>query len=364
MVSQNTRIGIIGGGTSGIYLAALLVRQGYTVDVFERSPQPRTEGCGILLISSGLSALAKGIPTLSPKLVDLGVVAKTYEFRNLLGGVVESANETYEDQDFPSILIHRGAILETLLAELPPNRLHFNAHFESALKTETGVKAHFRSGQTWEGDLLIGADGLFSRVRDCVVPGVQPVYLGDIVWRGVIADSAFCTDGLFIVYVRGRGIYANFFDLGQGLTHWGFFLEAPQSPDEMGLPRPEQVGIPPEALAKLPPDPRRIIAETAPEQITCNFSYDLDPLPHLYTGRILLIGDAAHAKSPTRARGMTAGFEDAIALSQHLSAAEDIDSAIAAFQTERLPIVHEYQRSSREVSQKIGRSKRKASSAS
>lgn len=78
-------------------------------------------------------------------------------------------------------------------------------------------------------------------------------------------------------------------------------------------------------------------------------------MPKLYHGRIVLIGDAAHAKSPSQARGMTSGFEDALSLSRHLAAATDIQEALTAFETERMPIVHEYQRKSREMSQKIGR---------
>jgi 2-polyprenyl-6-methoxyphenol hydroxylase-like FAD-dependent oxidoreductase len=87
----------------------------------------------------------------------------------------------------------------------------------------------------------------------------------------------------------------------------------------------------------------------------CRYSYDIDPLPQLYDGRVLLIGDAAHAKSSTRARGMTSGWEDGLLLTQYLKSSASISEALEKYQTERLPIVHEYQRTSREVSRKIGR---------
>jgi 2-polyprenyl-6-methoxyphenol hydroxylase-like FAD-dependent oxidoreductase len=70
---------------------------------------------------------------------------------------------------------------------------------------------------------------------------------------------------------------------------------------------------------------------------------------------VLLIGDAAHAKSSTRARGMTSGWEDGLLLTQYLKSSASIDEALEKYQTKRLPIVHEYQRTSREVSRKIGR---------
>ena len=360
MVSSNYRVGIIGAGTSGVYLASLLARQGCQVDLFERASQPRTDGCGILLISSGMEALQQGNPQLCQQLIEAGSPVRSFEFRNLRGAVANSETVTYEENELPGMLIHRKAILETLLRELPPECLHLNAQFKTVIQNDRGVIAYFKDSSRWEGDVLVGSDGIFSRVRQFVVPGVELCYLGDLVWRGVVFDESFCPDGEFIVYMRGRGIYANFFDLGKGYTHWGFFIEKEQEDTEIGISRPQDTAIPPEELAKLPPEARTVIESTPSEQIVTNFSYDIDPLSQLYQGRIVLIGDAAHAKSPTRARGMTSGFEDALALARYLDSSPNLQAALAGFQGERMPIVHEYQRTSREISRKIGRRWKKA----
>lgn len=360
MHKSNCRVGIIGAGTSGVYLASLLAQQGYQVDVFEKAPYPRTIGCGILLVSSGLAAIQQGNPEICQQLLAAGSPAQKFEFRNLRGGVAKSEEATMPDNGLPGILIHRTDILETLLTHLPSDILHLNAQFETVTHTETSVIAHFKDGRTWEGDVLVGSDGIYSKVRKCVVPDITVAYLGDLVWRGIVPDDTFCREGDFIVYMRGRGIYANFFDLGQGRTHWGFFLEKDQDESEKGKPRPQETAIPPQELDKLPADARAIITSTPPDHIITNFSYDIDPLPRLYQGRVVLIGDAAHAKSPSQAKGMTSGFEDGLALAQHLQASSTIEAALAGFQSERMPIVHEYQQKSREVSRKIGRSRKKA----
>lgn len=360
MVSLNCRVGIIGAGTSGIYLASLLTEQGYQVDVFEKATEPRTDGCGILLVSSGMKALHRGNPQLCQKIINSGVPVKNFEFRNLRGGVASSESVTYEENELPGMLVHRKAILEALLETLPAECLHLNAQFRSATQSERGITVNFSDGSQWQGDILIGADGIYSKVREFVVPGVELCYLGDVVWRGVVANQSLCKEGQFIVYMRGRGIYANFFDLGGGYTHWGFFIEREQDDAEEGLPRPHNTAIPLKELAKLPDESRAVIESTPTEQIVCNFSYDIEPLPRLHQGRILLIGDAAHAKSPTRARGMTAGFEDALALSWYLASSANIEEAVQGFEAERMPIVHEYQRTSREISRKIGRTGKKA----
>ncbi|MDZ7951042.1 FAD-dependent monooxygenase [Nostoc sp. DedQUE09] len=355
MVSSNSKIGIIGAGTSGAYLATLLIQEGFQVDLFEKAPVVRTDGCGILIVQSGMEALHQGNPQISQKIISSSDPVKYFEFRNLKGGFINSETVTYAEDELPGMLVHRKAILEAILDTLPPNIIHFNAQLASITQTENSAIAHFKDGSHWEGDLIVGADGILSKVRQFVVPNVKLCYLGDLVWRGIVTDNSFCPEGNFFVYVRGRGIYANFFHIGGNLTHWGFFIEKEQTGSEIGALQPTDISIPPEELAKLPEDARNVIESTPAENIICRYSYDIDPLPQLYDGRVILIGDAAHAKSPTRARGMTSGWEDGLALTQHLASSGSIPEALENYQTERLPIVHEYQRTSREMSQKIGR---------
>jgi len=331
MVSTNSKIGIIGAGTSGAYLASLLIQEGFQVSLFEKAPVVRTDGCGILIVQSGMKALHEGNPKITQKIIEAGNSVKLFEFRNIKG------------------------ILEAILDTLPTDRIKFNAQLSAITQTDSSAIAHFKDGSQWEGDLIIGADGILSKVRQSVVPNVELHYLGDLVWRGIVEDHSFCPEGNFFVYVRGRGIYANFFHIDATHTHWGFFIETKQTDNEKGMLQPINTIIPAQELAKLPEDARKVIESTPPETMICRYSYDIDPLPQLYDGRVLLIGDAAHAKSSTRARGMTSGWEDGLLLTQYLKSSASISEALEKYQTERLPIVHEYQRSSREVSRKIGR---------
>jgi 2-polyprenyl-6-methoxyphenol hydroxylase-like FAD-dependent oxidoreductase len=360
MDSSNSRVGIIGAGTSGVYLASLLADKGFQVSLFEKAPTLRTDGCGILLVQAGMEALHKGSPEACQAIIDAGAPVTRFEFRNLRGDVFNSEPVSYEADELPGMLVHRKPILEALLAQVPPACMNYDAELESIHQSPDGVIAHFKDGRQWEGDVLVGSDGIGSKVRKYVVPGVDLCYLGDLVWRGVVADNTFCPDGTFLVYARGRGIYANFFDIGGNRTHWGFFIEKDQIGSEKGTLLPQDTAIPPQELAKLPEDARAIIEATPLEHIVSRYSYDIDPLPQLYSDRIVLIGDAAHAKSPARARGMTSGFEDALALAHYFDSSPSIDQALAEFQAERMPIVHEYQRTSREMSRKIGRTHKQA----
>ena len=239
--------------------------------------------------------------------------------------------------------------------------MHGNAELIGWQQGADEVSAFFANGDIWSGDLLLAADGIFSRVAPRLVPEHRLHYLGDRVWRGVVADDHFCTDGAFFVYARGRGIYVNAFDLGPGpdgrsRTHWGFFHEEPLPASREQQRRLLQEPIPAEALARLDPRAAALIAATPPEAVVANWSYDLDPLPRLVQGRVGLLGDAAHAMSSSQARGMTAGLEDALAMAEALAACPaDPLAALLRYERERMPIVHAYQERSRSISSRIGR---------
>ncbi|MFN9530466.1 MAG: FAD-dependent oxidoreductase [Cyanobacteriota bacterium] len=368
--STSLSIAIVGAGSAGLLLAALLHRQGHRVRLFEKADRVRSDGCGILLVKSGVEAIAaSGLEGLLERLLAEGLPVSTFVVRNLRGDLIERAPAERQEGELPSLLIHRRTILEALAACLPPEVLVPNAELLSWRQhshPSPSVEAFFSDGSRWQGDLLVGADGLFSKVAPLVTPERRLNYLGDRVWRGVVKDGSFCRDGEFFVYARGRGVYANVFDLGwdrqgQPLTHWGFFQEEPLPAERDEQRRLLSEPVPEEALAKVSADLANLISQTPAEALVANWSFDIDPLPRLHMGRVVLIGDAAHAMSSSQARGMTAGLEDAVGLARALcpptedASANDVETALNSWSYERLPVVHGYQERSRAVSARTGR---------
>lgn len=342
------------------------------MQVFEKADGVRTDGCGILLVKSGVEAIAaSAIPGLLDRLLAEGLPVSRFVVRNLRGDLIESAPAEREAGELPSLLIHRRAILEALADALPPHLLQPGAEllgWRQNCQQESAVEATFADGRQWTGDLLVGADGLFSRAAPLVAPERRLNYLGDRVWRGVVPDATFCRDGEFFVYARGRGVYANVFDLGvdnkgQPLTHWGFFQEEPLPAERKDQRRLLFEPVPEDALAKVPADLAELIRRTTPEALVANWSFDIDPLPRLGQGRVVLIGDAAHAMSSSQARGMTAGLEDAVELARELDPQRiavngrppSLEEALQNWEHKRLPVVHGYQERSRAVSARTGR---------
>lgn len=342
------------------------------MQVFEKADGVRTDGCGILLVKSGVEAIAaSAIPGLLDRLLAEGLPVSRFVVRNLRGDLIESAPAEREAGELPSLLIHRRAILEALAEALPAEVLVPGAEllsWQQTLQGEPALEATFADGRRWTGDLLVGADGLFSKAAPLVAPERRLNYLGDRVWRGVVPDGTFCRDGEFFVYARGRGVYANVFDLGvdsqgQPLTHWGFFQEEPLPAEREEQRRLLGEPVPEDALAKVPADLAELIRRTPPEAQVANWSFDIDPLPRLRRGRAVLIGDAAHAMSSSQARGMTAGLEDAVELARALEPQRtgangcppNLDGALQIWEAKRLPVVHGYQERSRAVSARTGR---------
>ncbi|MFN7679028.1 MAG: FAD-dependent oxidoreductase, partial [Cyanobacteriota bacterium] len=363
------QVAIVGAGSAGLLLARLLLRQGHVVRVFEKADRIRADGCGILLVKSGVEALAAAsLDGLLERVLAQGTPVSHFVVRNLRGDLIDRSPAQGEPGELPSLLIHRRAILEALAANLPEETLRTGTELLSWRQHDQGngpVEVLFANGQRWQGDLLVGADGLFSQVAPLLVPERRRNYLGDRVWRGVVPDGTFCRNGEFFVYARGRGVYANVFDLGQDsqgqpLTHWGFFQEEPLPAEREERRRLLREPVPEEALAKVPADLAALIRRTPPEAVVANWSFDIDPLPRLHQGRVVLIGDAAHAMSSSQARGMTAGLEDAVSLAQALASSHAhpqpaLAQMLREWEQERLPVVQGYQARSRAVSSRTGR---------
>jgi salicylate hydroxylase len=117
--------------------------------LFEKAPHPRTDGCGILIVQAGMEALHQGNPQISQKIINSGAPVKLFEFRNLRGDVINSEPVTYEENELPGMLVHRKAILEALLDELPPDTIRFNDELLSIDQTEHSAIAHFKDSSHW-----------------------------------------------------------------------------------------------------------------------------------------------------------------------------------------------------------------------
>src|SRR5262249_43852065 len=172
---------IVGGSMSGLLAALLLRRIGWDVDVFERvESELAGRGAGIVAQPDLIGTLRQlGIdPT------DLGVEITT---RKLLDASGRPAGAF----ECPQVLTAWERVYRALRDAFPPERYHRGCGVHGFVQTDGSVTAHLTTGTTAEGDMLVGADGLRSTVRQQCLPELTPLYAGYVAWRALIPESAF-----------------------------------------------------------------------------------------------------------------------------------------------------------------------------
>ena len=227
----------------------------------------------------------------------------------------------------PNICLPRARLLERLAAGLPAGMMAFGHACTGAAQDGDGVRATFADGSAASGDLLVGADGRGSVVRDRLW-GRDPGQLtGWATWQGITPIPTAITSSRRSVLFVGRPGSCGLMPAGEGLLQWWFDQRwAPAAPAAapvaMLRARFGDWAAPiPEVLAA--------ITDTG----TGFFPHYRHAVPKAWgTGRITVIGDAAHSMPPTRAQGANQALEDAWALAERMRTATDVPAALRAFE--------------------------------
>lgn len=325
---------IIGGGFSGMAAAIALRKQGAQVDLVEIDPGWRSYGAGISLGGATLRAFRQ-----------LGVLDAFMAQGHAADGVNLLLPHGPQVATLPTPRIAGpdvpggGAIMRPVLARIlaeatraSGTQVRLGCTFTAIQQDAEGVQVTFTDGSSQRYDLVVGADGLYSKVRETLFAGApRPRYSGQAVWRAVLPK----TDDI------------------QTATMWiGPKVKPgvnPVSKTEMYLfvtePRPVNDHVDPatfvdrlRALLADFPDPR---LQALRDQIGPNSQIVFRPLEGLlmqrpwFKGRVVLIGDTVHATTPHLASGACIGIEDALVLADELGRPASIDQALTAFEQRR-----------------------------
>lgn len=334
MTRSPSRILIIGGGFSGMSAAIQLRRQGHDVDLVEIDPGWRSYGAGISLGGATLRAFRT-----------LGILDAFTAHGSATDGVDLCAPHGPKVAVLPTPRIAGadvpggGAIMRPVLARILADatrasgaNVTLGCSFTSIDQDAEGVEVGFSDGRRQRYDLVIGADGLYSKVREAVFPlAPQPQYTGQAVWRAVLPRPPEIETATMWMGPR----------IKPGVN--------PVSRTEMYLfvtePRPTNEHVDPATFAA---HLRGLLADfPAPtlqairEQIGPDSQIVFRPLEALlmprpwFSGRVVLIGDTVHATTPHLASGACIGIEDALVLAEELGRTDTLDDALAAFEARR-----------------------------
>lgn len=318
-------ISIVGGGIAGLSLACHLEKKQIPYHLFEQAPIFNPVGAGILLANNAMQVFQRlGIAeTLSKK-------ANRISFLNLVDeqlNVLSSSNlASFEKQyGVNNIAIHRADLHATLLEQLDTEKVHLNKQVESI----SNHQIHFSDGNQHKFEILIGADGIHSKVRESIFGPGKIKEAGQVCWRGVVDYQLPKSMIDQFNEAWGPGIRFGFAQINKEQVYWFALCKYKRSMSEwdgknwkkeFNSYHPIVVD-----LLKLTPDEAIHRAEIS----------QLEWMNKWYQDDVCLIGDACHAMTPNMGQGAGQGIEDAYILA-HCLGTQTPEEAFKNYESMRL----------------------------
>ncbi len=333
MEKHSLHVSIIGGGIGGLSTAAALQRHGIQVTLFERNPELREIGAGLTLWANGVQALQQ--LGLADSLTAVSTLLTHFECWSWRGKCLGRMQlDTIERRvGAPSIGIHRADLLRLLAGTVDSESIHVNAHCVGFRQEQGHVISHFADGQEHQTGLLVGADGLHSVIREQLLGQEPPRYSGYTCWRGVaVFEDEQVSPGISSE-TWGRGQRFGMLPIGNGRVFW-------YATHNCSAGGQDHVGERKSRLLRLFHDWRqpteRLIKATDEEAILRNDIFDRRPVSHWGSGRVTLLGDAAHPPTPNLGQGACQALEDALVLAGCLADQREPVASLRVYEARRM----------------------------
>lgn len=321
---------IIGGGIGGAAAALTLGRAGFEPAVYERTKALREIGAGIALWANATHIL-KSLGVLEDA-IRVGHLTTNYQFNSQRGK--ELVNVAIDGFELPVVGIHRAALRQLLWRNVPGDRFILGEIFERFECKDHQVHAYFASGLRVEGDALIGADGLRSRVRTAILGDTPLTYRKFKTWRGLTNYVPKAYRPGYIQEFLGCGKGFGFMMLGEGKMYWYAAATAPETQPDAAIGRRKELEVMYWDWFSAIPE---LIAATDEADILTTDLYDRPPTRHWSQQNVTLLGDAAHPMLPTMGQGACTALEDAYVVAQCLQEQPDPCLAFQQYESLRFP---------------------------
>ena len=322
-----SRILIVGGGIAGLALGRALRAQGFDPEIIERAAAWPASGTGLYLPGNGVRAL--GALGLADEVLARAVRMSHQRILDHTGRrLAEIALERFWSPVGPCVGIVRGELHRILLEGSAGVRMRLGTSVTALSQDHDEVNVIFSDGSTGTYDLVVGADGIHSSIRQLVFGSDVPGYLGQVSWRFLVDHPGAITTWTVMLGPRRA------------------FLMMPVGPNRLYCYADLA------ATAAVDPterDPGRLralfadFAEPVPSLLRALESFDsihFSPIEEIVCetpvrGRVVLLGDAAHAMSPNMAEGASLALEDALVLARMLKTHGSPAEALLAFRERR-----------------------------
>src|SRR3954452_4429167 len=341
------KIAVVGAGYGGAAAAKALSLQGADVTVYEQATQIREVGAGIGLRPSTMDRFRQW-----GRFDAIAAVSSRSDYFEILTATGDPiAKEPWPGIDDFEVatkthLIHRGDFIDALLSVLPDGMVRLGHKLETIDALGDRSVLTFADGESVAADLVVGADGIRSVVRQQLFSDQEPVFAGEHAYRVVLsADDAHgmvVDDNLRMYIGRGTKVYLLPLRHRNGLS---FDITA-LNPDGTWNPKVTKQDL----LAKVEGFDEQIVKiarDLDLSTVNVRAVYDIDPVDTWHTDSVVLMGDSAHAMLHHQGQGANSAIMDAGALADALVEADSVPAALALFQATRKPVTDELQRISR-----------------
>ena len=353
--SRGLRVLIIGGGIAGPAVAMALHRLGWQPRIFEAYPQVEHVGGGFQIAPNGMRVLAQ--LGLADAVTAAGAIADEFCFRNHRGSVLARFRTARSGH---AVTLMRDRFYRVILDGLARDGLavEYGKRLADISYDGADVVARFDDGTTARGDLLVGADGIRSRVRGWLIPEyAAPSYTGMLA-IGALGDQpppAGTADPRALNFMMGPKYLFGYASAYDAAPLWGWWCHLPQDRE---LPRAELLALTDgelrrrvhEAFAGWAPPVDHFLRAGGAIQRTA--IYDVPGLPRWSGDRVVLVGDAAHAMSPAGGQGASLALEDAARLARVLATDRPLAESLAAYERARRPRAEAMVREARKTDQR------------
>lgn len=340
---------IVGAGIAGCSTAITLANLGIAVTLIEKQNEWRFQSSGIFVYSNGLAALGN-VGVLDE------ILASGFAIEDGKNVYYDHRGEPIVDVYYPSIIqgvppivgIKRAEMHRILAARL--DELDVSIRLGTTLESlvpgseTTPATVTLSDGTTQEYDLVLGADGVRSQVRGFIYPDIAPRKTGFGIWRSVHDRPADLDVKIMMMGTRKRlGIMPISHDK---LYIFGTIAE----PDGAWYPPEQWPELMRAKFAEFGHPVRQFLDELSHESEILYTAVDevAAPLPW-HKGRVLLIGDSAHASTPFMGQGGAMAIEDAVVLARMLAKEGELHETLRQFGEQRYPMCHFVQEASRQV---------------
>ena len=335
---------IVGAGIGGLVTAIGLAEQGWQVTILERAATLEPVGAGIILADNSMRAFNS--LGLADALIPHGRGAGLGGLRRADGRWMLRIPSRGSDR---SLSLHRATLISVLVAQLKPGCLRLGTAVENVEQNTDGVRAHLADGQTLDADLLVGADGIRSRVRSHLFPQLaSPRYAGFTAWRTVVAVPDVMPLPAEATESWGRGALFGIVPLGGRRVYlYATALQPAAEPDSS-----PDVGAKATLLRRFEGWHEPISALIGLARDDGFLAHDVfclaPPLRAYHRQRAVLLGDAAHAMTPNLGQGAAHAIEDAVRLCALLRE-HPIEVALPRYSAERAPRANAIARNSARI---------------